>query len=72
MKIFFLFPAISMLATSNSPLIKFSEANQADTTAIIHFLDGNTAEWPEGKFITDKETKIRYAVDNELKRCFLR
>ena len=71
MRIFFLLPVISMLANSNYSHIKFSSKFQTDTTIITHLLDGNTAEWPTEKFLVDKATKIRYAVDNDSQMLFL-
>ena len=69
MKIFFLLPVISLL--TNSSHTGFSTAVQTDTTIVVHILDGNITEWPEQKFLTDKETKIRYAVDNDDQMLFL-
>lgn len=71
MKISFLFPVINLLVVSNNPHIRLSSTSQIDTTSIIHILDGNTIEWPQEKFTTDKETKIRYAVDNDSQMLFL-
>lgn len=71
MKISFLFPVINLLVISNNPHIRLSSTSQIDTTSIIHILDGNTIEWPQEKFTTDKETKIRYAVDNDSQMLFL-
>jgi len=71
MRIFFLLPAISLLANSNYSHLKFSSTFQADTTIISHLLDGNTAEWPREKFVTDQPTKIEYAIDNDNQTLFL-
>ena len=71
MRIFFLLPAISMLANSNYSYIKFSSTFQTDTTIITHLLDGNTTEWPTEKFATDKATKMEYAIDNDSRTLFL-
>lgn len=71
MKIFFLFPVISLITPSNYPDLKFSSIFPADTTTIIHLLDGNIAEWPAENFATDKATNIRYAVDNDAQNLFL-
>jgi len=71
MRIFYLLPAIGMLANSNYSHIKFSSTFQTDTTIITHLLDGNITEWPTEKFTIDKATKIRYAVDNDSQMLFL-
>ena len=71
MRIFFLLPAISLLANSNYSHLKSSSTFQADTTIISHLLDGNTAEWPPEKFVTDQPTKIEYAIDNGNQALFL-
>ena len=71
MKIFFLLPVINLLVVSNYPHIQLSSTSQRDTTSIIHILDGNIMEWPQEKFTTDKETKIRYAIDNDSQMLFL-
>ena len=71
MRIFFLLPVIGILVNSNYSHIKFSSTFQTDTTIITHLLDGNTAEWPIGKFATDKATKMEYAIDNDNQTLFL-
>ena len=71
MRIFYLLPAISMLANSNYSYLNFSSTFQTDTTIITHLLDGNTAEWPPEKFVTDKATKMDYAIDNDNQTLFL-
>ena len=71
MKIFFLLPVINLLVVSNYPHIQLSSTSQIDTTSIIHLLDGNIIEWPQEKFTIDKETKIRYAIDNNTQMLFL-
>jgi hypothetical protein len=43
----------------------------ADTSAIIHTIDGSLDEWPADKFSTDKETTIQYAVDNDAQYLFI-
>ena len=42
-----------------------------DTSVINHELDGSTLEWPDEKFETDKETNIKYAIDNDKEKLFL-
>jgi len=71
MRIYYLLPAICMLANSNYSHLKFSSSFQRDTTIISHLLDGNTAEWPPEKFVTDKATKMDYAIDNDSQTLFL-
>jgi hypothetical protein len=71
MRIFFLLPVISLLANTNYSHIKFSSTFQTDTTIITHLLDGNTTEWPTEKFVTDKTTKMDYAIDNDNQTLFL-
>lgn len=71
MKIFFLFPVISLLNASNYPDLRFSSISPVDTLLITHTLDGNIAEWPAEKFATDKATNIRYAIDNDSQNLFL-
>ena len=71
MRIFFLLPAISLLANSNYSHLKFSSTFQRDTTIISHLLDGNTAEWPPEKFVIDKSTKMEFAIDNDNQTLFL-
>lgn len=42
-----------------------------DTAKIIHTLDGNINEWNIDRFETDKETKVRYAVDHDADNLYL-
>ena len=70
MKILFLLPVINLLIKSSE--LKFSTISQTDTTiAITHSLDGHIEEWPEAKFITDRATRNRYAVDNDSQTLFV-
>src|SRR5688572_5265465 len=71
MRIFFLLPVISLLATFENPHLKNLSEHKTDSTNIIHLLDGNIAEWPTEKFVIDKATKIRYAIDNDDQQLFL-
>ncbi|HVT86172.1 MAG TPA: hypothetical protein VHD35_13290 [Chitinophagaceae bacterium] len=68
-----IFPAIFCLIASG-----YSYANEgaikksiADSGIINHVLDGSTSEWPDSKFETDKETNIKYAIDNNSENLFL-
>lgn len=69
MRIFFLLPAICLI--SKSPQTPFSNACQTDTAIVTHLLDGSIAEWPAEKFMTDKATKMEYALDNNNQTLFL-
>lgn len=69
MRILFLLPAFWL--AGNSPHMIFTSACQADTTIVTHLLDGNINEWPAEKFMTDKATKMTYAVDNNNETLFL-
>jgi len=71
MKGFFLFPVIMLGSISDLPAIHFSTACLNDTTIIIHQHDGDIEEWPSEKFITDKETRTRFATDNDAQFLFL-
>ena len=71
MKIFFLLPAINLLVVSNYHHIQLVSTFQTDTSSVRHMLDGNIMEWPQEKFITDKATKTRYAIDNDSQMLFL-
>ena len=71
MKGFFLIPVIILGSISHHPAIYFSTECFKDSTIIIHQLDGNIPEWPSEKFITDKETKTRFATDNDAQFLFL-
>ncbi|MEJ7675457.1 MAG: hypothetical protein WKF59_22810 [Chitinophagaceae bacterium] len=42
-----------------------------DTILINHTLDGNINEWPLAKFELNKETEIKYAVDNDAKNLYV-
>lgn len=66
-----LFSLLVFSLFGKSPAITFSIANQTDTTIVAHLLDGIVTEWPTEKFITDKATKIEYAVDNNIETLFL-
>ena len=70
MKILFLLPLI-VFSGGHKSTINFFSLIQEDTTAIIHQLDGDLAEWPKEKFKTDEETKMSYAVDNDKQTLFL-
>jgi hypothetical protein len=71
MKGFFLIPVIILGSIADHPAIHFSTGYLKDTTIITHQLDGNIDEWPSEKFITDKETRIRFAMDNDAQSLFL-
>lgn len=60
-----------MFSGGHKSAFNFFSLVPEDTTAIIHQLDGNTAEWPKDKFRTDNETKMSYAVDNDNQTLFL-
>jgi len=70
MKAIFIFPLI-ILKSFFTPSIHCSTIIQIDTTIIIHQLDGDIGEWPSEKFITDKETRTRFATDNDGQFLFL-
>lgn len=70
MRILFLLPLI-VFCRPDKFTNTISSSFQEDTTVVIHLLDGNTAEWPGDKFTTDKETKMKYAVDNDNQTLFL-
>jgi len=70
MKAIFILPLIT-LNSFFEPSIHYSTIIQTDTTSIIHSLDGNISEWPSEKFISDKETKTRFATDNDVQFLFL-
>lgn len=42
-----------------------------DSVKITHVLDGNISEWGTGKFETDKETNVQYAVDHDATNLYL-
>ena len=42
-----------------------------DTSSITHKMDGIPDEWPADRFITDKETGIRYAFDNDAQHLYI-
>ena len=67
----FLIPIIILGSISDHPAIHYSTECLKDSTIIIHQLDGNIGEWPSEKFITDKETKTRFATDNDAQFLFL-
>lgn len=70
----FILPAIAILGFSLYKTIPFSLKNfptTTDTSIINHQLDGATSEWPDEKFATDKETNIKYALDNDAEKLFI-
>ena len=69
MRILLLLPVIGLFG--KSPAVIFSIAGQTDTTIVTHLLDGIVTEWPAEKFMTDKPTKMAYAVDNNNETLFL-
>jgi hypothetical protein len=71
MKGFFFIPVVIFSGISYHPPIHFPVECLKDSTIIIHQLDGNVVEWPVEKFITDKETKTRFATDNNDQFLFL-
>ena len=71
MKGFFLIPAIIFCCISDHAAIHLSTNFLNDSTIIIHQLDGSIEEWPAEKFITDKETRTRFATDNDAQFLFL-
>src|SRR5688572_4879050 len=54
-------------------VLSFSSFTNAvtDTSGIIHKMDGVSDEWPADRFITDKETGIRYAFDNNAQYLYI-
>src|SRR5881396_2884782 len=74
MKILFLFPPIAMLSLfliNPDTLPGEKKPGTSDTLSVKHLLDGSIDEWPVNKFETDKETSIRYAVDNDDKNLYM-
>lgn len=69
MRILFLLPVIGLFG--KSPSVIFSNASQTDTTIVTHLLDGIVSEWPAERFMTDKPTKMAYAVDNNNETLFV-
>lgn len=43
----------------------------SDTLNINHNFDGKTDEWPAEMFTTDKETTVKYAIDNDQQFLYL-
>lgn len=63
-----LFVAIlPMLCLLTSPQAKMA----SDSARINHVLDGNINEWNPGRFETDKETNIQYAIDHDASNLYL-
>ena len=60
--IFFLLAVLSFSSSTNAA---------TDTSAIIHKMDGVPDEWPADRFATDKETGIRFAVDNDALNLYI-
>lgn len=62
---------ILFLANSHARDIikKTNLVSESDT--ISHVLDGSTSEWPVTKIEQDKETNIKYAIDNDEQDLFL-
>jgi hypothetical protein len=71
MKILLLLPVIAWPGLFDHSPVHFLPIPANDTAIINHVLDGSTAEWPDEKFEKDKETEIRYAVDNDKQTLFL-
>ena len=71
MKILLLLPIIALQNFSYPTKVHFSTISVKYTTGISHLTDGNTGEWPNEKFETNKETGIQYAVDNDKQTIFL-
>ncbi|HET9745431.1 MAG TPA: hypothetical protein VFP97_06960 [Chitinophagaceae bacterium] len=69
MRILLVLPVMCLIGSS--PQMIISGTNQPDTTIVTHLLDGNTAEWPTEKFVTNKATKMEYAADNDKQSLFL-
>lgn len=71
MKILLLVSVIFSSLFSSPSLSQSPLTSGKDSTAINHVVDGNTAEWPNEKFETDKITGIKYAIDNDKETLFL-
>lgn len=74
MRSLLLLPAIIFVGSSLHQSFPFFQ-NQtkiiADSGIINHVLDGSTDEWSPEKFETDKETNIKYAVDNDADNLYI-
>jgi hypothetical protein len=46
-------------------------AHSSGDTSILHVHDGKLTEWDQSKFAIDNETKISYAIDNDVKYLYI-
>lgn len=57
---------VALLAfKNNTAIIKNNPGIYTDSTIITHVLDGKVDEWPSAKFEQDKDTHIKFAIDND-------
>jgi hypothetical protein len=45
--------------------------HKTDSSVVRHVLDGSVVEWPTFKFEEDKETTIKYAIDNDAQNLYV-
>jgi len=73
-KIFLLSISFSFLSLSQLCARTDKYAGQPeneDSLPVRHTIDGVTTEWPDSIFVTDKETSIKYAIDNDDEFLFI-
>ena len=63
--------SLIVLCTCLATTFARAEKNTTDTAKINHVIDGVLTEWNQGKFETDKETEIQYAVDHDETNLYL-
>src|SRR5689334_4746355 len=63
--------ALLFLAFSKAPGFYKTYKIFADTSHVVHVVDGSTTEWPDSAFHADKETLLNYAADNDGQSLFI-
>lgn len=66
-----IFLALLPVACIASTKTNASAPRTADSTKVTHVADGDISEWAPGKFETDPETKVQYAVDHDANNVFV-
>src|SRR5258706_10458035 len=72
MKSFIMLPVIALISFPFNPSPHFyTNQTICDTAIINHVLDASIDEWPAEKFEQDKETNIKYAIDNDAQHLYI-
>ncbi len=67
----FPFAIVLLLSINFDGPAHLTSQTSIDTTLMKHQLDGKINEWPASRFTVDKDSLVRYAVDNDAQNLYL-